>query len=144
MQAQTFHCTSLPCPRDSGALSCPDGVSRWIGVEGQFRGSLGNSTMRTTSNHHSIKTQEICFQQLEKGFHYTIHPPTHPHPVMNPARLVMQITNAIVHHKRPTDQPFKSPHILHIKGPSIRKKEEKRKNFPTRKKRSSLGRKCSS
>src|ERR1700681_4879148 len=60
-----------------------------------------------------------------------IIPSTHPSPpVMNPARSVMQVTNAIVHHKRPTDQPFKRPHILHIKGPSIRKKEEKRKNFP--------------
>jgi len=49
---------------------------------------------------------------------------------MNPARSVMQVTNAIVHHKRPTDQPFKSPHILHIKGPSIRKKRGEEEEFP--------------
>lgn len=122
-------------------------LSRWCLEVDWCRGTI-QGLARWLGNAHNIKSPQHqdtrdLFPAARKGISL-YHPPTHPHPVMNPARSVMQVTNAIVHHKRPTDQPFKSPHILHIKGPSIRKKEEKRKNFPTRKKRSSLGRKCSS
>jgi hypothetical protein len=81
--------------------------------------------MHTPSNHHSIKDTRDLFPAARKGISL-YHPPTHPSPSSHEAspladankQMPLSIINAS--HKPNT---FKSPHILHIKDPSIR--EEK-------------------
>ena len=66
----------------------------WIGVEGQFRGSLGNAHTIKSPQHQGH--ERTVSSSSKRGFHYTIHP-THPHPVMKPSPLAdANKTNAIV------------------------------------------------